>query len=363
MPIFNATRPIPPMTSTASGIEIGTIQIFRMDLATSQMESISHTKFGDDFHQYLTGLISIITNGSSGRSFVFRSQTTEVRSQIPLLGSTEDFERASTTIANRLLKTEQETQDRMAHMKVEIQKGIVIQAMVNDNGMRRYVLCKADHNEFLDEKEFKKGKGLPIKKRVYKAFSCILTENVDVSDVMVFDTNPNLSKYWWNDFLELDKVHSDEDNTENAFEAIDKGVMNKLKKEHPQDYLPLRNSLVRYFRSKDSFDMNEFLDEAIGNYTPYDERLDIGALKNVIRSLPKKNPKKVFDEKFTIAKERVRARFLNTISLTPDIDLKLHRDIPDLENVVSAVQDSDGSKYVRIRSDQGYKYFHERAKK
>ena len=33
------------------------------------------------------------------------------------------------------------------------------------------------------------------------------------------------------------------------------------------------------------------------------------------------------------------------------------RYLPDLENVVTVVMDSDGTKYVRVKSEQGYKYF------
>jgi hypothetical protein len=175
----------------------------------------------------------------------------------------------------------------------------------------------------------------------------------------VYDTNPNLSHYWWKEFLELTKVYSDEDNTENAFEAIDKGVFTKIKKKHPQDYLHLRNSTVHYFRANENFDMQEYLDTVIGNYTPFDSSLDVSEIKTQIRQLPSK-PRTPFDEQFTIVKAKIRAKFLNTIPLTSQIDLHLKEDIPNLETIITAEKDADGTRYVKIKSEQGYQYFSNR---
>jgi len=151
-------------------------------------------------------------------------------------------------------------------------------------------------------------------------------------------------------------VYSDEDNTENAFDAIDKNIFNKLKKEFPQDYTFLRNSTVRYFRAKDSFNMQDYLDEGLGEYKPYNEKLNIHDLKEKIKKLPteSKNP---FDEQFNIVKDKIKARFINKIHLTHQIDLVLKEDIFDLKSVVTAWKDTDGTKYVKIKSIEGYKYF------
>lgn len=68
-----------------------------------------------------------------------------------------------------------------------------------------------------------------------------------VEEVIVYDTNSSMSKYWWGDFLELSEVYTNKHNTITAFDAIDKGVFTKMKKDFPQDYVYLRNSTVRYF--------------------------------------------------------------------------------------------------------------------
>lgn len=334
------------------------IRIFQIDTDNDKVIPVDQTQYGKDFKDYLTGLIEIISEGS-GRSFVFERETTEIRALIPRILKKEDFSVISEIAARRLLSCEQTTQAQIKKLGKEIQKGIVVQAIIEKDNMRKYVICKADHSEFLKDGDYTKTKGLPTKKKVFKAFYAIFTEAGNVENVVVYDTNSVMSKYWWGDFLELTEVYTDKHNTITAFEAIDKGVFTKMKKDAPQDYIHLRNSAVRYFRANAGFDMQNFLDTAIGNYEPYSEKLKIEALKNSIKELPKT---KKFDEQFSIVKEHVTARFLNKIPLTTQIDLYLKEDIINIENVITAEQDKDGAKYVKIRSDSGYKFFNDRKK-
>jgi hypothetical protein len=80
----------------------------------------------------------------------------------------------SATIANRLLRVEKEAQEAIAHLDTKIQKGIMVQALINNEGIRKFIICKADHHEFINEESFERTRGLPIKKRVFKGFICDL---------------------------------------------------------------------------------------------------------------------------------------------------------------------------------------------
>ena len=57
-----------------------------------------------------------------------------------------------------------------SNFRKEIQKGIIVQALITDNGINKFIICKADHNEFLNEINFTLSRGLPIKKKVFKGF-------------------------------------------------------------------------------------------------------------------------------------------------------------------------------------------------
>jgi hypothetical protein len=340
-------------------MNLQSICIYQIDTENSQVVHIEKDNFGPDFDKYLNGLIQIITTGGSGRSFAFDRDTTEIRSLIPKIVAKEDFKTIAEVAAKRLLSCEMTTQKQIEKLKVEIQKGIVVQAVVEEAGTLYYVICKADHSEFLKDEDYILTKGLPIKKRVFKAFVANFQAPNVVDTVLVYDTNASMSKYWWKDFLELTEVYTDKHNTTTAFEAIDKGVFTKMKKDSPQDYVYLRNSAVRYFRAKETFDMQDFLDNAIGDYQPYSEKLSVQTLKKTIQELPKT---KKFDEKFSIVREEIKAKFLNKISLTTQIELHLKEDIPNIENIITAEEDEDGTKFVKIRSDDGYRYFNDMKK-
>jgi len=335
-------------------MEITDIKIFKIDIQQSEVENIDKDKFPADLDIYLKGLIKLMISGESGRTFNFDRDTTEVRGQLGEIIKGKDFALISTVIAKRLLIVERRTQQKIAHLGKEIQKGIVVQALVTDNEINKFIICKAEHNDFLDEVKFTLSRGLPIKKKIFKGFACSMNSDQTLSNNLVYDKY--LTNYWWNDFLELTKVHSDEDNTINAFDAIDKGVLVKLRTKYPQDYMHLSNSNIHYFRGNESFDMNDYVSNMFDNYLPFDDKLDIEKLKSDVRQLPKKS-RKQFDEQFLIVKKQIKKRFIKNIALTPQIDLHFKEEIPDLENVVTAEIDDDGTKYVKVKSEQGYKYF------
>ncbi|WHT38706.1 hypothetical protein QNH98_17215 [Myroides sp. mNGS23_01] len=56
----------------------------------------------------------------------------------------------------------------MDKLKITIQKGILVQAHISDKGINKFIICKADHNEFLNEVNFTLTRGLPTKKKHLK---------------------------------------------------------------------------------------------------------------------------------------------------------------------------------------------------
>ncbi len=335
-------------------MEITNIQIFKIDLEEEEVKVLETASYGHELQDYLSELFNIVISGSKGRQFMFERNTTEVRSQIARINNHENFNDISYIIANRLLNSELEAQDKISRLGILIQKGIIIQALVLDNGQEKFIICKADHNEFLNEIDFNLARGLPVKKKAFKAFVCNINNSEDCNGILVYDTNPTDTKYWWKDFLELKMLYSDEDNTERAFNAIDKSVFTKIKKEHPQDYTYLRNSTVRYFRSNERFEMQDFIENAIGDYLPFDPKLNMNDLKAKIIELPAKQ-RSQFDNQFSIIKEKIKARFHNRVKLTNQIDLYIKEDFPE-NTIISEIGD-DGLKYVKIKSEEGFKYF------
>jgi hypothetical protein len=334
-------------------MEINKIQIFKIDIEEEKVTDIDSRAYGEELDNYLLELFETIISGSSGRQFKFERKTTEVRSQISKINNKEDFNQSAKVISERLLNVEIEAQKKMDKLKITIQKGIFVQAHISEDEKNKFIICKADHNEFLNDVDFTLSKGLPTKKKAFKAFVCDLNDDDSDSGILVYDTNPSDTKYWWKELLELEMIITDEDNTENAFGAIDKVITNNLKVKFPQDYTHVRNSIVRYFRATERFEMQHFLDNAIGDYLPENSDLDIDDIKSKIKELPTKK-RAPFDSQFNIIKEKVKAKFLNKIKLTPEIDLNIKGDYAE-ETIIAEIK--DGEKYISIKSDEGYKYF------
>lgn len=340
-------------------MEIVSISIFKVDVSEAIASPIQLTNRPQELTNYLNSLINIIVSEPSGREYLFTRDTTEVRGRISSVGNITNGEAViSQTIANRLLDAEATAQNRIEHLGKEIQKGVLIQALVDIDGINKFVICKADHTEFLNDNDFSITFGLPIKKKIFKAFICDYSTNGEINgnSIVIYDTNPVHSHYWWHDFLELQQLRSDEDNTETAFKKLDKHIFNKIRKTHPQEYLELHNSSLRYFRANEAFDIEQFIEGAIGNYTPPEgSTFNVEEWKTKIRELPEKHN---FDRQFGIIKSKITAKMkTGKVELTPQIDLNFKEDIPNISDIIHSELREDGNKYVVIKSPKGYEYF------
>src|SRR5690606_9378523 len=141
---------------------INKLQISKLDIETDDVENIDSSAYGDELINYLTELFEIVISGSSGRRFEFDRKTTEVRAQITRLNNSEDFIDISNIVANRLLKSESDAQVQMDKLDVTILKGIVVQALIDDDSVEKFIICKADHNDFLDDVNYELKRGLPV---------------------------------------------------------------------------------------------------------------------------------------------------------------------------------------------------------
>ena len=95
------------------------------------------------------------------------------------------------------------------------------------------------------------------------------TESVDGYKVVVIDqTNRNDTAYWKDNFLKL-KIRNDNFNkTNNTLSIYKNFVTNKLGEDFEvtkADKIDLLNKSIKYFKEKETFDMDEFSGEVIGN--------------------------------------------------------------------------------------------------
>ena len=324
--------------------------LHHVDHTEDRVQEINIDQVGANLQIYINRLRVKILNNENRRRFKFREdETTLSQSLTEFLGGIYD---SCQNNANRLHAVEKDAHRQIGHM-VDIQKGSLLQSIIEDNDETSVIICKSDHNSFLDVNDFAVRDGLPWEKQIYKAF--LATYRGDqLQHIYVYDTNAKISKYWWSTFLELEQQHTPEHNTYEAMEALDRKVIGKLKNKHPADHLELRNSMIGYFRSHEDFQMDDFLDNVLNQYQPIDDNLDKNSLIEKVRQLPDMSN---FDSQFTIASTAIKKRQVRTpIPLHDHIELILKDHLDNLRRHFKP-ELKHGEKYLSIRTDGGYDAF------
>lgn len=273
---------------------------------------------------------------------------------------TEDaLDAACQTMANRLLEKERIANERIRRMGHEIPASmfIVVQDDITETESQLFFI-KADYDEYIMAGSGNDGKGLPKNRKIFK--SCVFfirteDENFEIYKIMSHDENSSSSEaaYWYRDFLDLQELTTDEKNSDKAFKATKRDILDPIKKKHKQDYWVIRNRVIAYFRSEGEFDIDHFTNVVIGSYVPFDDTLKVNELKAKAAKLPEKYK---FDRKFTKKPEVVKDKFKDSIFLTPDLELKIKQDIQGIESIIDCGKDNGDKKYIKIYSDEGYNY-------
>ncbi len=306
---------------------------------------------------YVMDIIGQITDNAGDRRFVFKETEMTMRNMIDGIINDRDREGKAMSIAQRLLQKENDAQQRY-HNITEIQKGILLVAycMMTDGGEYKMVICKADYTEFIEETTGEKKNGLPTKKKIFKSFAANINVNAgvyDIGDIVTYDVNAKQSKYWYDEFLDLKALRNDEENTENAFNYINSKILIPIRKDYKSDYLLLWNLTVGYMRSEGEFDMDHYADSILAAYHPQQEGLDMNTWATKAKELPNKYK---FDRRFQKVPKKIKAKLKTEIKLTNDIDLVIKDNVPAIERTILKHLGDDGTKYIMVRSEEGYKY-------
>ena len=307
------------------------------------------------FSEYIRQLVAYVNANNSVREYRTRSINTEViscildivRNQIDtdFVTSKIDF------IANRLLLKECEAQTSVAHLETSVQKGSLIQALLYDDESDKhtFLLAKVEHTDFVDDSDFsfKSGFSKDMKK-LWK--SCIFEiEDLGAISFQAKVYSNTVAKYWYDSFLELDQVVSDEVNTDKAFRAIDSALNRNVKNIAPRDHFILRNSLIAYFKSNDFIDYDTMIQSTLENYVPVElEKEKMDKVIERIRELPEKHN---FDKQFNSVSSVINAKIKKLYDVCQGIQLKITDALDDLDGTISAYRDTDGNRYIRIKTD------------
>ena len=103
---------------------------------------------------------------------------------------------------------------------------------------------------------------------------------------------------------------------------LKKEILNKVKENHKEAYLPLYNATVRYMRTRGEFDLEYFRDNVFGAQVINDPTFEMDKWKKKITKLTRGETR--FDSVFTKKPEEIKERsFATEIELTPLIELRI----------------------------------------
>ena len=328
-------------------------RLYKIDISKNEVSILSDLQLTDNLKNYIITLLEAVQDKDSDKKYEYKSPTLEFCTLLNKIIIDNEYDESCARIADKLLDAETGAQTQIKRLKKEIQKGILIISLVEmTDTERKIIISKADYDEFLNESG-EINTGLPLKKRIYKAYTANINQTSEIYKIATYDSNTSVSTYWWKEFLELSIVRTDEENTLNAFKAIEAKILNPIKKKSKADYFTLRNSTIRYFRANPEYSTEGYIENVYEGYHPFDTSLvNIDELKTKVRDLSQKCN---FDNRFFIVRSQIKSKIKEVYHLSNDIDLVVKQDIQP--NIIKTKQEKDGSKWVMINSNEGYEYF------
>lgn len=324
--------------------------LHNVDISKSETEEIQLQLNSGNITTYIQELLNEILTNPNRRIFTFKAGNTEVKSSLLNILNNDNLEEIVKLNADRLLEKEKRSQEfiNSRNLNIQIQKGSLMHLHFTDEDVSKIIICKVEHDEILSEQNFEKVSGLNTKRKVFKAILVVFNENQTLSETIVFDKNN--SRYWWDEFLELEQINTDGQNTEKSLAEID-NVLRSLKKDYHADYTILRNGIISHFRNNEQLNFSDILDSEVVNYVPINENFPKQRLIAQLVSLP---AVKGFDSQFTIVRSKIKKRIQQKIKLAPNLYLTIDDTVENLRNLIRTKIDAAGNKIVEIISNEGY---------
>ncbi len=312
-----------------------------------------------DLEGYLSDVLNEVKNKEQKRLYEFARDITDFKTILTSYGTQQILKDnpSSLVLAKKLLDVEIDTDKKYGHLGTSgnghVKKGSFLQFLYKENGNIFYLGVKIEHQEFLDEADFKLKVGLSIANKIYKACSISFISCLP-SEINIYDTNAKASKYWWHDFLALKVVRDDELNTKESSDEVIK-VLKRYKKDFPLDYTILRNSTIGAFKQAGEMKYDEFITNIFENYIP-ENKMFLDKKDKLLKSLKELPAKKKFDTHFTLVPSAVSFK-KSKVPLSSEINIEYDEDMLNIKDKIWAEETIDGRKLVVINSPDGYKNF------
>lgn len=342
-----------------SNIEIELLSLHQLDVTSNKIEKITIDIKKETIIKYVETLIDEILESPNKRLYTFKQGKTEVKNSIPdIISHNDNIEEILLNNARRLLDKEVKTDLNLQKtLGVKVQRGSLMHIHFKQGENDNLLICKVEHDEIINERSFEINRGLNTKKKVYKAFLYYLGNENRNEEIYLNDKNE--SKYWWDDFLELNQVKTDEDNTEKSIDKIISVVTTSTRKQEFEfDRTILRNSIIGYYRNHKQFNFTDLKELVFDKYTPFNNDFPIQKIGEKLDLLTNDDS---FDKQFTIVKEKIGKRKKQVIKVGPGLTLKVEEFVNNLETIFKPYS-KNGDIGMIILTDEAYNYARQNVK-
>ena len=311
----------------------------------------------EEAKDFFNSIIDEVLEKETKKSYKPRTSTTEVISIITkVLEDMDSNEELLVNISKRLLKYEISTQKDIDKLGTKIKKGCLLQAYIKKDEKKYFIITKIEATDGLDMTELRMRAILPSSKKIIKNALFEINEDEEFGDIFLSDTNANISKYWYDDFLELEEMTTDEMNTQKTYEIVMKEIKNKLEKTSPSDYTFCRNACIIFFKTKETFDLNDAVNDIFLSYNFENKEIK---KEDIIEKIKSKIKKENLDTQFTLKKDVIKNRLIKIKKrVNEGISIEIDGGIENIKDNIYSIE-KNGEKYIIIKltEEETYKFF------
>lgn len=333
------------------------LKLLSHNILVEEEKIVENKITNEEAKDFFNSIIDEVLEKETKKSYKPRTPTTEVISIITkVLKDMDSNEELLVNISKRLLKYEISTQKDIDKLGTKIKKGCLLQAYIKKNEKKYFIITKIEATDGLDMTELRMRAILPFSKKIIKNALFEINEDEEFGDIFLSDTNANISKYWYDDFLELEEMTTDEMNTQKTYGIVMREIKNKLEKISPSDYTFCRNACITFFKTKGTFDLNDAINDIFLSYNFEDEAIK---KEEIIEKIKNKIKKEGLDTQFVLKKDVIKNRLIKMKKrVNEGISIEIDGYIENIKDSIHSIE-QNGEKYIMIKSteEETYKSF------
>jgi len=311
----------------------------------------------NDVTDFVGKFVDKILETKRRRAYRFPRDTVEARTLILKVHSDSGDAKSADAIADLLATAEKSASKKYGHLQA-IQDGNLLQVYFKDKTHEHCFMAKVDLMRVLDSTSLKYRDGLPVERYMMKACLISLTPPPACQTIWVCDSNSSIAGYWSEDFLGLEAIRNDTDNTKDSFDSIESLLVKTVKPNSPADYRRMRSGVLGYMKNQPHIVYEDMVQTVFGTYEPDADGIDMDDLRRRLGTLPEK---KGFDTQFAVDRKAIARKREHSLTLTDHLELTI-KDDDAIAGTVKAVKEG-ARKALRIYTDEGYDYFHSRERR